>query len=165
MVGRATSCSNAAGDDTGDDTGDDLPFVDPDDVAILLFTSGTTGEPKAAVLRHRHLASYVIGTVEFMGADDDEAQLVSVPPYHIAGISAVLSSLYGGPAHRVPARLRRRGVGRRGRDDERVTQAMVVPTMLGRILTRLEATRVGLPTLRHLSYGGGRMPLELIERA
>src|SRR5205807_10378922 len=39
---------------------------DPDDIAVLLFTSGTTGEPKAAVLRHRHLASYVIGTVEFL---------------------------------------------------------------------------------------------------
>ncbi|MBV9509935.1 MAG: acyl--CoA ligase, partial [Caulobacteraceae bacterium] len=55
------------------------------DIAVLLFTSGTTGEPKAAVLRHRHLASYVISTVEFMHADEEEAALVSVPPYHIAG--------------------------------------------------------------------------------
>src|SRR5439155_12393634 len=38
-------------------------FVDPDDIAVLLYTSGTTGEPKAAVLRHKHLASYVISTV------------------------------------------------------------------------------------------------------
>ena len=51
--------------------------VEPD-VAILLFTSGTTGEPKAAVLRHRHLTSYVISTVEFMSAEEDEAALVSV---------------------------------------------------------------------------------------
>ena len=35
-------------------------------------------------------------TVEFMAADPDEAQLVSVPPYHIAGISAVLSSVFAG---------------------------------------------------------------------
>ena len=53
--------------------------------AILLFTSGTTGKPKAAMLRHRHLVSYVLGSVEFMGATEDEATLVSVPPYHIAG--------------------------------------------------------------------------------
>ena len=72
---------------TADEPGDDLPFVDPDDVAVLLFTSGTTGEPKTAVLRHRHLASYIIATVEFLGAGDDEAQLVSVPPYHIAGVA------------------------------------------------------------------------------
>jgi fatty-acyl-CoA synthase len=38
-------------------------FVDPDAIAVLLYTSGTTGEPKAAVLRHRHLTSYVVSTV------------------------------------------------------------------------------------------------------
>src|SRR5262245_31598506 len=67
----------------------DLPFVDPDEIAVLLFTSGTTGEPKAAVLRHKHLVSYIIGSVEYLGAGDDDAQLVSVPPYHVAGVSAV----------------------------------------------------------------------------
>ena len=81
--------------DTAPATPDD-PATDPEDMAILLFTSGTTGEPKAAVLRHRHLTSYVITTVEFMGADADEAALVSVPPYHVAGISAVLTSVYAG---------------------------------------------------------------------
>ncbi len=64
------------------------PLADPDDIAVLLFTSGTTGEPKAAVLRHRNLVSYVISTVEFMGADEEDCALVSVPPYHIASISA-----------------------------------------------------------------------------
>src|SRR5579875_2320935 len=58
----------------------DLPWVEPEEIAVLLFTSGTTGEPKAAVLRHRHLVSYIITTVEFMGAGEDEAALVSVPP-------------------------------------------------------------------------------------
>ncbi|NBU84923.1 MAG: long-chain fatty acid--CoA ligase, partial [Sphingomonadaceae bacterium] len=69
---------------------------DDNDIAILLFTSGTTGDPKAAVLRHANLTSYVMSTVEFLGSDEDEAALVSVPPYHIAGISAVLTSVYGG---------------------------------------------------------------------
>ena len=61
------------------------PFVDPEDVAIVLYTSGTSGTPKAALLRHRHLTAYVIGTVEFAGAEPDQAALVTVPPYHIAG--------------------------------------------------------------------------------
>ena len=44
--------------------------MDPEDIAILLFTSGTTGPPKAAVLRHKHLVMYILTTVEFGAADD-----------------------------------------------------------------------------------------------
>jgi fatty-acyl-CoA synthase len=138
--------------------------ADPGDVAVLLFTSGTTGEPKAAVLRHRHLVSYVISSVEFMGADPDEAALVSVPPYHIAGISAVLTSVYAGrrvvylPSFDAEAWVSVAA-------DERITQAMVVPTMLDRILDALGGAGASLPALRTLSYGGGPMPQAVIERA
>ena len=138
--------------------------IDPEAIAILLFTSGTTGEPKAAVLRHQHLASYVVQTVEFMGADEDEATLVSVPPYHIAGVSAVLSSIYAGRRIVQLAAFTPEAWVALARD-EAVTHAMVVPTMLGRILDVLQATGERLPALRHLSYGGGRMPPAVIERA
>jgi acyl-CoA synthetase (AMP-forming)/AMP-acid ligase II len=139
------------------------PIVDVD-IAVLLFTSGTTGEPKAAVLRHRHLASYVFSTVEFTGAGDEEAALVSVPPYHIAGVSAALTGVYGGrrtvylPAF-TPEGWVDTAVA------EKITHAMVVPTMLDRILKVLETRGQGLPDLRALSYGGGRMPQPVIERA
>jgi acyl-CoA synthetase (AMP-forming)/AMP-acid ligase II len=139
------------------------PFVDPEEIAVLLFTSGTTSEPKAAILRHRHLVSYIISSVEFLGCEPTEAQLICVPSYHIAGIAAVLSSLYAGrrimylPSFEASAWVQRAA-------DERITHAMVVPTMLGRILNAIEETGTDLPSLRHLSYGGGRMPLELVER-
>jgi fatty-acyl-CoA synthase len=142
----------------------ELVTADPEAIAIWLFTSGTTGEPKAALLRHRHLVSYVLSTVDFMSADEDEAALVSVPPYHIAGIAAILSATYGGrrivylpqfdPAEWV-----------RLVQAEQITHAMVVPTMLGRILDAVEAQGAALPTLAHVSYGGGRMPVPVIERA
>jgi acyl-CoA synthetase (AMP-forming)/AMP-acid ligase II len=139
------------------------PFVDPEDVGVLLFTSGTTSEPKAAVLRHRHLVSYIISSVEFLGCEWTEAQLICVPPYHIAGIAAVLSSLYGGrrimylPTFDATEWVRLAA-------EERITHAMVVPTMLGRILQAVEESGIEPAALRHLSYGGGRMPLELVER-
>jgi acyl-CoA synthetase (AMP-forming)/AMP-acid ligase II len=47
---------------------------------------------------------------------------------------------------------------------EAITTAMVVPTMLGRILDAMRTLSMQLPALGHLSYGGGRMPLELVER-
>jgi acyl-CoA synthetase (AMP-forming)/AMP-acid ligase II len=138
--------------------------MDPDDIAVLLYTSGTTGAPKAAVLRHKNLVGYILGSVEFMGAGEDEATLVSVPPYHIAGLAAILSSVYAG----------RRIVQLPNFDadawidlvaSEGVTHAMVVPTMLARIVDRMSERAIALPTLRALSYGGGRMPLPVIEQA
>ena len=138
--------------------------MDPDAVAVLLFTSGTTGAPKAAVLRNRHLVSYILGSVEFGAAAEDEATLVSVPPYHVAAMTAILSSVYAG----------RRIVQLASfvAEDwvetayaEQVTHAFVVPTMLARIVDALEAGGSGLPSLRALSYGGGKMPLPVIERA
>lgn len=140
------------------------PPPDPDDVAVLLFTSGTTGEPKAAVLRHRHLTSYVIATVDFMGAAEHEATLISVPPYHIAAVSAALTSTYAG-RRTVYLEAFSPEDWIRTAKQERVTHAMVVPTMLGRILDALERSGESLPHLRHLSYGGGRMPVQTIERA
>ncbi len=134
------------------------------DIAILLFTSGTTGDPKAAVLRHANLTSYVMSTVEFLGSGEDEAALVSVPPYHIAGISAILTSTYGG--RRIvylPAFTPESWVAAAAK--ERVTHAMVVPTMLDRILDVMSTTGETLPALRALSYGGGRMPESTIVRA
>ena len=136
----------------------------PNDIAILLFTSGTTGEPKTAVLRHRHLTSYVISTLEFMSAGEEEAALVSVPPYHIAGIAAILSSVYIGrrivylSAFSPEAWVDTAAA-------EKISHAMLVPTMLGRILDVLEQRKQSLPALKHLSYGGGRMPAAVIERA
>jgi acyl-CoA synthetase (AMP-forming)/AMP-acid ligase II len=147
-----------------DETAAEPEFVDPDAIAVLLFTSGTTGEPKAAVLRHRHLTSYVISTVEFMGADEDEAALVSVPPYHIAGISAVLSSVYSGRRIVYLAQFAADEWASVA-SQQAITHAMVVPTMLARVLDAVESSGGGLPSLRHLSYGGGRMPVAVIERA
>jgi fatty-acyl-CoA synthase len=140
-----------------------LPESDHD-IAVLLFTSGTTGDPKAAVLRHANLTSYVMSTVEFAAADEEEAALVSVPPYHIAGISAILTSAYGGrrivylPAFTAEAWVSLAA-------QQAITHALVVPTMLDRILDVLETRGEQLPGLRALSYGGGRMPEPVIARA
>lgn len=148
-----------------DGTDDDLDVAgDPESVAVLLYTSGTTGDPKAAVLRHKNLASYVISTVEFAGADEADAAIVSVPPYHIAGISSVLTSLYSG-RRVVYLEAFEPDEWVRVAREEAVTNAMVVPTMLNRILDVVERDGAGLPSLRTLSYGGGPMPAAVIERA
>jgi len=140
------------------------PDQDPDRPAVLLHTSGTTGDPKVAVLRHRHLTSYVLNGTELLGAGRDEAALVSVPPYHIAGVAGLLTGLYGGRRIvQLPNFEARAWVETAAA--QRITHAMVVPTMLARIIAVLAETGETLPSLRHLSYGGGRMPRPVIEQA
>ena len=138
--------------------------ADGEGPAVLLYTSGTTAAPKAAVLRHRHLTSYVIGTVEFAGAGPDEAVLVSVPPYHVAGLANLLSNLYLGRRIVYLAQFDAAGLGRRPCGGEAITNAMVVPTMLARICDVLDADGAGLPSLRALSYGGARTPATVLQR-
>ncbi|CAN5587861.1 N/A [soil metagenome] len=140
--------------------------LDDNAVAVVLYTSGTTAEPKAALLRHRHLMAYLLGSVEFGSATESEAMLVAVPPYHVAGIANMLSNLFAG----------RRLVYLRAFEPllwldtvraERVTNAMVVPTMLSRIVDSANGNlandnvvndrSASVPSLRTLSYGGAKV--------
>jgi acyl-CoA synthetase (AMP-forming)/AMP-acid ligase II len=136
-----------------------------DAVAVVLMTSGTTAAPKAAVLRHKNLVSYLLDTVEFGASDSSEAMLVSVPPYHVAAIANLLSNLYRG-----------RRVVYAGRfsapawldtaECQGVTHAMLVPTMLARVVEELESgRRMAPPQLRSLSYGGAKIAPLLLQRA
>ena len=147
------------------ETGEPSWSMEPDEIAILLFTSGTTGAPKAAVLRHKHLVSYILGSVEFGSAAEEDAALVSVPPYHIAGVAAITSSVYSGRRIVQLSNFSAEAWLEAARS-ERVTNAFVVPTMLSRIVDALPDTgSADLPHLRSLSYGGGKMPLPVIEKA
>jgi acyl-CoA synthetase (AMP-forming)/AMP-acid ligase II len=139
-------------------------FADPDDVAIVLFTSGTTSRPKAVELTHNNLTSYVTGTVEFGSADRTDAALVCVPPYHIAGVGAALSNVYAGRSIVYLRRFDPREWVRLVRT-EGVTTATVVPTMLDRIVAVLEEGSVELPTLRHFAYGGSKVAQPLVRKA
>jgi long-chain acyl-CoA synthetase len=139
-------------------------FADPDSVGVVLFTSGTTSQPKAVELTHNNLTSYVTGTVEFGSAEPTDAALICVPPYHIAGVSAALSNLYAGRKMvYLPIFDPEEWV--RLIDAEHVTSATVVPTMLDRIVTVLQGGGHRLASLRNLAYGGSKVPLPLVRKA
>ncbi len=142
----------------------DLPDVDDDAPAVVLFTSGTTSAPKGVVLRHSHLIAYVLQTVDPGSAEDQDAALICVPPYHVAGVGTVLTNTVAGrrvvhladfdPEHWL-----------RTVREEAVTSAMVVPTMLARIVDHLDGRTSNVPSLEAIAYGGSRIPSPVLARA
>jgi acyl-CoA synthetase (AMP-forming)/AMP-acid ligase II len=144
-------------------TGD---LFEPDDLmsdpAVVIYTSGTTSEPKGVLLRSQNLVSYVLGSVEFAAAPEDQAALMSVPPYHVAAVANVITNLYAGrrlialedfgPTEWLDL-VRAEGI----------THALLVPTMLARVLD--SDAEKAIPNLLTLSYGGAPMPSSLIRRA
>jgi acyl-CoA synthetase (AMP-forming)/AMP-acid ligase II len=102
-----------------------------------------------------------------MGALATEAALVSVPPYHIAGISAVISNIY---ACRRIVQLPDFAPDEwlRLLYEENVTSTFLVPTMMTRIIQEIDKTKLdpkNLSSLQSVAYGGGRMPIPVIKRA
>jgi acyl-CoA synthetase (AMP-forming)/AMP-acid ligase II len=138
--------------------------VDDESTAVLLFTSGTTSKPKKVVLRHSNLVSYVLQTVEFASADEDHAVLVSVPPYHIAGVGTVLTNLYAGRRLAYLPNFDAASWLETVRT-EQISNAMLVPTMLVRIVEELKGKPADVPHLTSIAYGGARMPANVLEQA
>ncbi|MCU1373162.1 MAG: acyl-CoA synthetase (AMP-forming)/AMP-acid ligase [Actinomycetia bacterium] len=142
---------------------DGLPEQRPDDPAWLLFTSGTTGRPKGAVLTHTSLVAAVVGTAFGRPVQDDDVFATAFPMCHVAGFNVMVFHLRGRPAV----------VLGRFRADEfaatvathAVTATSLAPTMLVALLDHLDATGTDLPTLRLIGYGAAPIPPAVLRRA
>jgi len=79
-------------------------LVDDDDLAFLMYTSGTTGRPKGAMLSHQNLWQHTLNWIHELHTTRDDAFLTGLPLFHIGGVNAVLPFLYlGGKAIILPS--------------------------------------------------------------
>ncbi|WP_322928720.1 class I adenylate-forming enzyme family protein [Providencia huashanensis] len=65
--------------------------VDNDDPAVIIFTSGTTGAPKGAVITHKNILSAIYAYQETLQLSEKDKTILAVPIYHITGLSAILA--------------------------------------------------------------------------
>ncbi|MCX8073592.1 MAG: long-chain-fatty-acid--CoA ligase [Candidatus Binatia bacterium] len=138
--------------------------VDDEETAILMYTSGTTAQPKAVLLTHGDFSQYVTSNVELADGTPRGTALVCVPLYHIAGATNIMTNVWTGRRMVLLPQFEA-GAWLETVERERVTHAFVVPTMLKQILDHPDFPHRDLSSLEVLSYGGAPMPFPVIRRA
>jgi acyl-CoA synthetase (AMP-forming)/AMP-acid ligase II len=140
--------------------------VDDSDPTIVIYTSGTTALPKGVVLTYLGMSVYVTNTVAPAdpGAEEVDVLLVSVPFYHVAGATTMLSSVWGGRKMVVLPQFDP-GAWLSAVQEHRVTHSFVVPTMLKRIMDHADFGKTDLSSLKLVAYGAAPMPYEVVTRA
>jgi len=144
-----------------------VPVFDPERIAALVATSGSTGEPRIARLSHRALLAAASGLAQHLGVEDDR-WLLALPLAHIGGLSILVRALTErralvlfAPERSLLAEL---DVLTRVIERQRVTLVSLVPTLLARLLEPPLAWRPP-PSLRLVLLGGAPIPRDLVVRA
>ena len=138
--------------------------IDDEDITILMYTSGTTGRPKGVPLGHSGFVSYVLENVDPADPDIEERNLLTVPLYHVAGMQAMLAAVFGGRTM-VLMRQFETEAWMTLVQQEQVTRAMLVPTMLKWVIDHPDFLKYDLSSLRVITYGAAPMPFEVIRKA
>ena len=149
--------ADASPDDVFIDVGDE-------DVTILMYTAGTTGLPKGVPLQHKSFTVYMLENVTPVDPDIEETNLLTMPLYHVAGIQAMLAATYGG---RAIALMRQFDTDEwlQTVQKEKANRAMLVPTMLKRIVDHPDFKKFDLSSIKVITYGAAPMPFEVIKKA
>ncbi len=136
----------------------------PDDLALLPYTSGTTGLPKGCLHTHRTLMPNAVGGGQWSHSGAESVSLGVVPMFHITGMMyGVLGPVYGGSTVVLMPRWERdlagRLISRRG-----VSHWVCIPTMIIDLFGSPHYRSFDLSSLRYLSGGGAAMPQAVAER-
>lgn len=136
--------------------------VAADDAAVLLYTSGTTGAPKGAVLTHGNLLACGASLAEALDQKPDDRMGTALPLFHVFGQAAVMLTCFTIGASLSlqrpfdPAALLRMAA------DQRLTGLAGVPTMWNAMLhAETDVTAEDLADLRLACSGGAALPLEV----
>lgn len=138
--------------------------LDGEDIALIIFTGGTTGMPRGAMHAHRGLVfnAYAMA-LDFMQTYDD-VEIQMTPMYHTAMASQTYSSTLMGNTHVIMAEFEPIEV-LEAIAKEKVTIGFMVPTIINALLQVPDLEKYDLSSLRRILYGGAPMPMKLLEKA
>jgi acyl-CoA synthetase (AMP-forming)/AMP-acid ligase II len=137
--------------------------ADPDDVCLVMYTSGTTGNPKGAQLTHRGVNAHSAACCTAMSVGPDNTVLVAMPLFHVGGSCYAQVGIHGGAAMillREPAPAALIGAIASG-----ATHTFVVPTVIHGVLAAGEQAVAAFGGLKSIAYGAASMPLPMLRKA
>lgn len=133
----------------------------PDEVALMLYTSGTTGRPKGTMLTNANIVSFIRSAADGFGVRNDGVHLICVPLFHVGGLVWSIFSMAQG----------NHCVGMREFDPDgliaacpqyRVTHGMMVPAVIQMLLTRPAVRTADFSSLKGITYGGSSIPEKVL---
>ncbi|MFH1090024.1 MAG: AMP-binding protein, partial [Pseudomonadota bacterium] len=143
-------------------TEEPLAEVDEDEMAVLIYTGGTTGLPKGVMLSHRNMLTALISYVLSIGFTKNDVTCFPLPLFHVSFWPALCCLMVGGKVV----------IGRRPDlkeilqliQDERCTHINAVPTLYGWLLQFPDLDTYDLSSLRLITYAGSPFPPETLKQ-
>jgi long-chain acyl-CoA synthetase len=148
---------------------DDQPADDPgivagpSDVAIQLYTSGTTGLPKGAMLTNSNFGA-IMEFHDELGFNNESVNMVVMPLFHIGGVGwAIVGIASGGPS--VIIRDVDPAVILRAFEEQHVTHTFLVPAVIMAMLAVAQAATTNVSALRYMAYGASPISERMLVQA
>ena len=135
-----------------------------DDLCVLPYTSGTTGQPKGCLHRHRSVMFTTVGGPQWQRMYQDECTLAVLPYFHATGMQNSMNSpIYSGATIVILPRWDR-GVAAQLIKRYRVTTISMVPTMVVDLLSSPDLPSYDLSSIRRIGGGGAAMPEAIAQK-
>ena len=137
--------------------------VEPDDVCIIMYSSGTTGRPKGVALTQANLIAHTVNGHEGFEFDDGDKNMVAMPLFHVGGTSYAQFGIHNG----IPSVMTRDvdGAALAGAILQGANRTFLVPAVLAKVLESGQDAVKLFSALKTYAYGASPMPLPLLRAA
>ncbi len=147
----------------GADVLDEVVPVREEDTAVILYTSGTTGRPKGAMLSHLGMVHSCMHFQAGMGLGPNDVSIAAVPLSHVTGLVALVATMLHCAAKLVILPVFKAPKFLQLAQREHMTHSLMVPAMYNLCLLQPDFSATDLQHWRVGAYGGAPMPVASIE--